>query len=148
MQKGGHASKSLEGSVMQVNLFNIFILIILSQLTSPLVYLSAGVILSRHRYAGRRFDQVKQQYPAPTINMWPYLRLRESEAQARKASFDSSFLGLFYRGYEPISARLWTSPDYERQFVVALRYVFSSPLPVRVFQRRTLLISQRDSTVK
>lgn len=103
-----------------------FILNIWSHHTFILVYLSAGIILSRHDYAGRRFDQVKQRYPAPTINMWPYLLLRETEVQIRRASFRSSFLGSFYRSYEPISTRLWSSPDHERQLVISLRYVFAS----------------------
>jgi hypothetical protein len=58
-------------------------------------------------------------------NLWPYLRQRRAEVAARREAYSLSFLAKFFHGLEPISisARLWTSPDNEKQVVLALRYL-------------------------
>lgn len=69
--------------------------------------------------------------------MWTYLHARREEALTRRETFEKTWLGqCFKRGIQregnlclpldtgiPISARMWTSPDDERQVVVALRFV-------------------------
>ena len=57
------------------------------------------------------------------INFWPYLRQREQEILERKSAVLSSFLFPALRGpRDLISARLWASPDNEKQLTVALRF--------------------------
>jgi hypothetical protein len=61
------------------------------------------------------------------MNFWPYLRQREQEISERKDVVMSSFLLPAFRGPgDLISARLWTSPDNEKQLTVALRFGVSS----------------------
>ncbi|CCL98412.1 uncharacterized protein FIBRA_00409 [Fibroporia radiculosa] len=92
------------------------------------VYLSASSILSRY-YGGRRFEQeVTDCYSQAMINMWPYLRLRKTEAIQRLRVYERSFLHNFFEGNglsNPIAMRLWSSPDDERQIVIALRLWFA-----------------------
>ncbi|EIN12551.1 hypothetical protein PUNSTDRAFT_130809 [Punctularia strigosozonata HHB-11173 SS5] len=89
------------------------------------VYLSAVAILERE-CAGRRLASVAACCQRSRTNMWPYLRQRRREAAAARAVFDNSFLGTnVFKGGRPIAKRLWTSPDYERQASVALRFVLS-----------------------
>ncbi|KAJ7505441.1 hypothetical protein B0H11DRAFT_422247 [Mycena galericulata] len=90
---------------------------------SVAVYLSAAHRLDRD-FAGQRLSAVLAKYPRNTTNMWPYLEQRQQELSARKRQYTSSFLGrLFPRGV--ISDHLWTSPDHERQIVVALRFLLT-----------------------
>ncbi|OBZ68978.1 hypothetical protein A0H81_11080 [Grifola frondosa] len=59
-------------------------------------------------------------------NMWPYLRLREAEALHWRQVYEESFLANFFRVTSlpnPIANHLWTSPDDERQIIIALRFV-------------------------
>lgn len=66
--------------------------------------------------------------------MWAYLRARQAEATKRRKAFEETWLGRFYsirtKGEQisplkrhPISQRIWTSPDDDRQITVALRFV-------------------------
>lgn len=62
-------------------------------------------------------------------NMWPYLRVRETEVAERRRAYEASFLGTFMRTrglLEPITSPLWSSPDDHRQIGMALRYVRQS----------------------
>ncbi|KAJ7784704.1 hypothetical protein B0H16DRAFT_1402773 [Mycena metata] len=92
------------------------------------VYLSAFHRLNRN-FAGKRLTAVLKEYPrAQTMtNMWPYLKQRTEEVSARKREYSSSFLGrLFPRDSSgTISEQLWTSPDHERQIVIALRFLLT-----------------------
>lgn len=67
-------------------------------------------------------------------SMWAYLRSRRQEAATRHDTFQRTWLGRFFGQngmartafgikYRPVSWRMWTSPDDERQIVVALRFV-------------------------
>lgn len=64
-----------------------------------------------------------QNYSLSMTNMWPYLRIRQQEVSLRKNVYLRSFMGKFLKDRNPISERLWMSPDNERQVVVALRSV-------------------------
>ncbi|OJA09603.1 hypothetical protein AZE42_10264 [Rhizopogon vesiculosus] len=88
------------------------------------VYLSAAHILAQ-KYRGRRLDEIVKRYPQNMTNMWPYLRQRQNEVSLWRRAFQISFIGRYISalGIEPLSARLWASPDDEKQVVVALRYV-------------------------
>jgi hypothetical protein len=88
----------------------------------PTVYLSAGYILTQ-RFSGHRLTRLIQDYPLNRTNMWPYLRLRQVEFISRTQAYQNSFLGKYLKNHNSISERLWTSPDNERQVVVALRWV-------------------------
>ncbi|TCD69032.1 hypothetical protein EIP91_009095 [Steccherinum ochraceum] len=90
------------------------------------VYLSACHILEK-RYAGQRLNQVLQQYSLTMTDMWPYLRLRDTEAEERQNVFCSSFLGKLAEkfGAEPIAGRLWGSPDHRKQVTIAARFVLT-----------------------
>ncbi|KAH7922035.1 hypothetical protein BV22DRAFT_1071174 [Leucogyrophana mollusca] len=88
------------------------------------VYLSAAHILGQ-RYNGQRLKDVTQQYPQAMTNMWPYLRQRAREVLMRRTAFKSSFLGRYFQTFDPLSEHLWTSPDNERQVVIALRFVLT-----------------------
>lgn len=60
------------------------------------------------------------------MNFWPYLRQREQEILERKKAVTGSFLFPALRGPgDLISARLWASPDNEKQLTVALRYLLT-----------------------
>ncbi|KAF7314415.1 Abhydrolase-3 domain-containing protein [Mycena kentingensis (nom. inval.)] len=89
-------------------------------------YISAFHNLSRN-FSGARFSQVLSQYPnaaSQTTNMWPYLLQRQHEVSCRKSIFNASFLGTLL-STNAISDRLWTSPDDERQLVVAIRFLLT-----------------------
>ncbi|KAJ6584873.1 hypothetical protein B0H19DRAFT_1015632 [Mycena capillaripes] len=60
-------------------------------------------------------------------NLWPYLKQRNQELSTRKQRYSSSFLSRFFSdgARNPISERLWTSPDHERQIVIALRFLLT-----------------------
>ncbi|KAF8208798.1 hypothetical protein K438DRAFT_1667040 [Mycena galopus ATCC 62051] len=90
------------------------------------VYLSAANSLSRD-FAGKRLSLVLANYSQTTPNMWPYLQQRQQELFSRKDAYRSSFLGRVFPGgtKSPISERLWTSPDHERQIVIALRFLLT-----------------------
>jgi hypothetical protein len=66
-----------------------------------------------------------KRYPQNMTNMWPYLRQRQNEMSFWRGIFQNSFVGRYISalGIEPLSARLWASPDDEKQVIVALRYV-------------------------
>jgi hypothetical protein len=56
-------------------------------------------------------------------NFWPYLRQREQEVLERKNAVMNSLLQPAFRGPSgPISERLWSSPDNEKQVTLALRF--------------------------
>ena len=60
------------------------------------------------------------------MNFWPYLRQREQEILERKSAVMNSLLFPVLRGSgDLIFARLWTSPDNEKQLTVALRFAVS-----------------------
>ncbi|CAE6406669.1 unnamed protein product [Rhizoctonia solani] len=97
------------------------------------VYLSAVHAL-RRSFSGARLDSVFKQIKEPRMtNMWMYLRARRLEAQSRHETFRASWLGQFFecegeilglgRGFEPVSRKMWTSPDDDRQIIVALRFI-------------------------
>ena len=48
-----------------------------------------------------------------------------AEVSIRRYAFKQSFLGRYTNsiGYDPLIARLWTSPDDEKQVDIALRFV-------------------------
>ncbi|KAI6027368.1 hypothetical protein BKA83DRAFT_4227983 [Pisolithus microcarpus] len=87
------------------------------------VYLSAVHILER-KHRGDRLDSISQKYPKETTNMWPYLRFRERESFQKRRMFKESFLGEFL-SFDPLSERLWSCPDHERQVEIALRFVLT-----------------------
>ncbi|CAK5269788.1 unnamed protein product, partial [Mycena citricolor] len=83
------------------------------------VYLSAYHRLCRD-FPGQRLSHVVSSCSPLMSNMWPYLSYREQEMTTRKQYFRNSFLGRLY--IDAVSEHLWTSPDHERQIVVALRF--------------------------
>jgi hypothetical protein len=87
------------------------------------VYSSAYYKLSRD-FSGRRLSlALERSGSALMINFWPYLRQREQEVSERKSVVMSSFLRSAFQGpTDIISARLWASPENEKQLVVALRF--------------------------
>ncbi|KAF7346173.1 hypothetical protein MSAN_01844100 [Mycena sanguinolenta] len=93
-------------------------------------YLSAVDRLKRE-FTGQRLKLMLEKYPQATTNMWPYLRQRRQEVSTRKQEYRTSFLSraiTLTSGSEsgnPISERLWTSPDHERQIVIALRFLLT-----------------------
>ncbi|KAG1836361.1 hypothetical protein DFJ58DRAFT_865181, partial [Suillus subalutaceus] len=89
------------------------------------VYLSAAHILTQ-KYHGRRLNQIMKRHPQNTTNMWPYLRQRQNEMVFWKHAFRNSWVGRYHSslGIDPLSARLWTSADDEKQVVVALSIKF------------------------
>ncbi|KAG0703794.1 hypothetical protein DFH29DRAFT_915118 [Suillus ampliporus] len=90
------------------------------------VYLSAAHILTQ-KYHGRRLNQIMTRYPQNTMNMWPYLRQRQNEVAFWRQAFQDSFVGRYNSTLriDPLSARLWASPDNEKQVVVALSFVLT-----------------------
>ena len=42
---------------------------------------------------------------------------------ARREAYDKSFLPRYFNDRNPISDRLWTSPDHEKQITIAIRFV-------------------------
>ncbi|KAJ6508939.1 hypothetical protein C8R45DRAFT_1170057, partial [Mycena sanguinolenta] len=94
------------------------------------VYLSATNRLKRD-FGGKRLQLVLEKCPQATTNMWPYLRQRRLEVSARKQEYSSSFLSRVItltgntKSGNPISEHLWTSPDHERQIVIALRFLLT-----------------------
>ncbi|KAJ7254343.1 hypothetical protein B0H12DRAFT_1323432 [Mycena haematopus] len=91
------------------------------------MYLSAVNRLLRD-FAGKRLSSVLAKYPQATTNMWPYLRQRRQEVSTRQREYRMSFLSRVFPASgtkSPISKRLWTSPDHERQIVIALRFLLA-----------------------
>ncbi|KAG8682606.1 hypothetical protein FRC08_014862, partial [Ceratobasidium sp. 394] len=94
------------------------------------VYLSATHALMRG-FAGSRLNAVLANIKEPRMtSMWTYLRARREETEARRKTFEQTWLGRCIQrenvpicDRNPVSARMWTSPDDERQIVVALRFV-------------------------
>jgi hypothetical protein len=84
------------------------------------VYLSALRLLEQN-FNGRRLAHLMLKYPQNTTNMWPYLRQRELEVKIRMQLYKESFLAKYFEGFDPISERLRTSPDNEKQMIVAIR---------------------------
>ncbi|KAH8994325.1 hypothetical protein EDB86DRAFT_3044932 [Lactarius hatsudake] len=98
-----------------------------SKLIRYAVYSSAYYLLCKD-FSGQRLFLVLQQYGPPSlmVNFWPYLRQREQEILERKNAVMSSFLSPAFRGPGVlISARLWASPDNEKQLTVALRFLLT-----------------------
>ena len=59
-------------------------------------------------------------------NFWPYLLQREREVLDRKKAAMGSVLRPAFQGpVDIISARLWSSPENEKQLTVALRFGIS-----------------------
>ncbi|KAI9443466.1 hypothetical protein H4582DRAFT_1924954 [Lactarius indigo] len=99
-----------------------------SRLIRYAVYSSAYYLLCKDFY-GQRLSLVLQHYGPSSLmmNFWPYLRQREQEILERRNAVMSSFLLPVFRGPGGlISARLWASPDNEKQLTVALRFGVSS----------------------
>ncbi|KAI0662275.1 hypothetical protein C8Q70DRAFT_910108 [Cubamyces menziesii] len=91
------------------------------------VYLSATSILNRD-FCGRRLQDVSKQYSQAMTNMWPYLHLRNAEMTRCQRIYEASFVARFFRrcGYDnPITQRLWTSPDNQKQLVIAIRFALT-----------------------
>ncbi|TBU61886.1 hypothetical protein BD310DRAFT_812385 [Dichomitus squalens] len=92
------------------------------------VYLSAACLLARD-YTGRRLrEDVLKKYPPAMTNMWPYLRVRETEVARRRSIFESSFLWRLIRKLglsDPIAAHIWASPDHPKQLSIAVRFVLT-----------------------
>ena len=86
------------------------------------VYLSATYRL-KQEFSGLRLAYMLAQYPQTMTDMWPYLRLRERELFERRQMYDASFLSTYFRDRNPISPLLWTSPDHDKQIVIAVRFV-------------------------
>ena len=84
------------------------------------VYLSAFCLLE-HNFNGCRLARLMLKYPQNTTNMWPYLRQRELEVQNRVQVYKESFLAKYFEDFDPISERLRTSPDNDKQMIVAIR---------------------------
>jgi hypothetical protein len=87
------------------------------------VYSSAYYKLYRD-FSGPRLSLVSQRCGSVTMmNFWPYLLQREREASERKNTVMGSFLRPVFQGpVDIISARLWSSPENEKQLTVALRF--------------------------
>ncbi|KAJ7459732.1 hypothetical protein FB451DRAFT_1045665 [Mycena latifolia] len=100
--------------------------VLVSRMFRYAVYLSAFYRLSRN-FAGKRLSAMLAKHPQAMTNMWPYLEQRTQELSTRKQIYASSFLGrLFPSGAgNPISEHLWTSPDHERQIVIAIRFLLT-----------------------
>ncbi|KAH8114351.1 hypothetical protein DFH11DRAFT_1855513 [Phellopilus nigrolimitatus] len=88
------------------------------------VYLSAVQIIKRD-FGGRRFAQISQQYNLHITNFWPYLNRLRDERDSRSRAYNLSFLPRFFGSWNPISKRLWASPDHERQLAIALRFIIT-----------------------
>ncbi|KAF5369567.1 hypothetical protein D9758_002578 [Tetrapyrgos nigripes] len=89
-------------------------------------FVSAGTRISRD-FAGKRLESVIAEYPPHIYNFWPYLQQRQKELTERHERYIQSFLGKFFSRENPhiVSQRLWTSPDNERQVVIALRFLLT-----------------------
>ncbi|TDL17847.1 hypothetical protein BD410DRAFT_793879 [Rickenella mellea] len=100
--------------------------LLVSRMIRYAVYLSATVILARE-FPGGRFSQVSQMFPLSMTNFWPYLRHRQLELATRKTAYTSSFVTNVLGGglFNMISDVLWTSPDHEKQNVIAIRFLIS-----------------------
>ncbi|KAK7469096.1 hypothetical protein VKT23_003587 [Stygiomarasmius scandens] len=99
---------------------------LVSRMFRRAVHVSAGLRLTRD-FAGKRLDEVISKFLPNTFNLWPYLHQRQAEVTSRREHYERSFLGKFFSRENPgiISSRLWTSPDDERQIVVALRFLLT-----------------------
>ncbi|RPD77425.1 hypothetical protein L226DRAFT_544076 [Lentinus tigrinus ALCF2SS1-7] len=92
------------------------------------VYLSASCILIR-QYQGRRLQEdVLRKHPQAMTNMWPYLRARQAEVDQKRRVYETSFLARILQRcglVNPVSGRLWASPDSSRQLLVAIRFALT-----------------------
>ncbi|TFK52258.1 hypothetical protein OE88DRAFT_1678295 [Heliocybe sulcata] len=90
------------------------------------IYLSALAILQRD-FPGKRLEHVLSKYAreAKMTSFWPYLRERRRERSRWEDAYRESFLPAFFEGAQPISERMWTSPEDDRQTGVALRFVMT-----------------------
>ncbi|KAI0632467.1 hypothetical protein C8Q77DRAFT_1176940 [Trametes polyzona] len=93
------------------------------------VYLSASSILLRE-YRGKRLDvDVLKKYSPAMTDMWPYLRVRQAEVAERRRIYAESFLPRFFKRYglpaDPISERMWASPDNPKQIIIAVRFALT-----------------------
>lgn len=79
------------------------------------------MILDRS-FLGQRYAQLEQEYPVSMTNYWPYLRRRREEMYQGKEAYNASLLAKVFGPWQPISERLWCSPDNEKQLGIALRY--------------------------
>ena len=84
--------------------------------------MSASVILFS-KFPGKRLDDIARMYSPSTFNFWPYLRARETELAERRNQYLRSFLPRFYGAFEPIGRHLWSSPDSQKQYAVAVGWV-------------------------
>lgn len=75
-------------------------------------------------FPGRRLDALIKQHPASMTNFWPYLHSREEEVLARKTAYGASFLGKALKE-ATITDRLWSSPDHDKQIVIAIRFLMT-----------------------
>jgi hypothetical protein len=91
-----------------------------THLCFSVVYLSAVRLLEQN-FNGRRLAHLLLKYPQNVTNMWPYLRQRELEVKNRMYAYKESFLAKYFRDSDPIAERLRTSPDNEKQMIVAVR---------------------------
>lgn len=89
------------------------------------MYLSATRLLEQH-YHGRRLTHVLLKYPKNMTNMWPYLRQREREVETRMQVYAASFVAKHFKGLIPVDEHLLTSPDNEKQIVIATRLAHRS----------------------
>ncbi|KAI6123432.1 hypothetical protein EDD16DRAFT_650440 [Pisolithus croceorrhizus] len=83
-----------------------------------------AVHILEKKHCGDRLDSIFRKYSKETTNMWPYLRFRERENFRRRQVFKESFLGKLL-SFDPLSERLWSCPDHERQVEIALRFVLT-----------------------
>ncbi|RPD62799.1 hypothetical protein L227DRAFT_522666 [Lentinus tigrinus ALCF2SS1-6] len=92
------------------------------------VYLSASCILTQ-QYQGRRLqDDVLRKHSQAMTNMWPYLRARQAEVGQRRRVYETSFLARILQRCglaNPVSSRLWASPDSSKQLLVVIRFVLT-----------------------
>ncbi|KAI0700037.1 hypothetical protein C8T65DRAFT_728852 [Cerioporus squamosus] len=92
------------------------------------VYLSASCILTGKYHGHRLQDDVLRKHSQAMTNMWPYLRARELEVVERRRAYESTFFARFFqkcRLANPVSSRLWASPDSPRQLLVAVRFALT-----------------------
>ncbi|KIK69602.1 hypothetical protein GYMLUDRAFT_236107 [Collybiopsis luxurians FD-317 M1] len=98
--------------------------VLVSKMFRYAIYLSASARLARN-FAGYRLSRILHRLPANMIDMWPYLQQREGESKYRRRMFEESFLGRAFMGRDAIAPRLWTSPDNDKQIVIAIRFLLT-----------------------
>ncbi|KIM43353.1 hypothetical protein M413DRAFT_69460 [Hebeloma cylindrosporum] len=87
-------------------------------------YLSAFHQLSR-KFAGARLQTILLCHSSKMTNFWPYLHLREQEMSSRKRIYEASFLGRALKGRFSIANSLWSSPDNDKQIIIAIRFLLT-----------------------